>query len=284
MEVLESVDAYLRDNAGLLTSRLVAALLILLAAFIANRLARRAFRKYLGREGHSARSMTLLPIVQTLLSISIVGTGVVIALEQFGFNLTAVIAGAGVLGLAIGFGGQELVKDVISGFFMIFDGVIETGDFVTTDAITGQVEEIGIRVTRIRSYDGKLWYVPNGRIQVVGNMSRGWVRAIAEVGLAYEEDVGRGLQIMQQVGDAWAADNPELCVERPEAQGVVGLNTSNVGVRLVGRVAPAQHWAVEREWRRRIKAAFDEAGIEVPLSRHVMYLKREDESPRVRAS
>ena len=275
MPIVESTLTYLRDNAGLLTSRVAVALLIAFAAWIAARLARRAVKNLLSR-GSESRALTLTPIASTLVSVAVMGTGAVVALQQFGLDLTAVIAGAGVLGLAVGFGAQELVRDVISGFFLIFDGVIETGDFITTDQVTGQVDSVGIRVTKIRSFDGKLWYVPNGKIQVVGNMSREWVRAIANVSLAYEEDVARGLKAMQEVGESWAADNAELCVEAPEVQGVVVLADSSVNVRLVGKVAPGQHWAIEREWLKRIKDAFDEQGIEIPFPRGVMYLRQDE--------
>lgn len=275
MTIVESTVSYLQDNAGVLTSRVAVALLVAFSAWVAARIARRTVRNLLSRRSAS-RAATLTPIVSTLVSVAVLGTGAVVALQQFGLDLTAVIAGAGVLGLAVGFGAQELVRDVISGFFLIFDGVIETGDFITTDQITGQVESVGIRVTQIRSFDGKLWYVPNGKIQIVGNMSREWTRAIANVGLAYEQDVARGMKAMQEIGEAWAADNPELCVEPPEVQGVVGLGDSSVGVRLVGKVAAAQHWAVEREWLRRIKDAFDEQGIEIPFPRGVMYLRQDE--------
>lgn len=275
MPIVESTLSYLRDNAGVLTSRVAVALLVAFAAWVAARLARRTVTNLLSRRSES-RAATLTPIVSTLVSVAVLGTGAVVALQQFGLDLTAVIAGAGVLGLAVGFGAQELVRDIISGFFLIFDGVIETGDFITVDQITGQVDSVGIRVTQIRSFDGKLWYVPNGKIQIVGNMSRDWVRAIANVSLAYEEDVARGMTALQEIGEAWAADNPELCVEPPEVQGVVGLGDSSVNVRLVGKVAAAQHWAVEREWLRRIKDAFDEQGIEIPFPRGVMYLRQDE--------
>lgn len=277
-DLVNSVYSYIEQNAGMLVSRLAVALAIIFAAWLGARLARRTVAKLLARSGNEARAKTLTPIAQTLVGAAVLGVGIVVGLQQFGLDLTAVIAGAGVLGLAIGFGAQELVRDVISGFFMIFDGVIETGDFITTDQATGQIQAIGIRMTQVRSFDGTLWYVPNGKLQTVGNNSRQWTRAVANVGLAYEQDAARGLEVLQQVGEAWAKDNPELCIEAPVAQGVLALGDSSVNVRLVGKVKAAEHWGIERAWLKRIKEEFDAQGIEIPFPRNVTYLRREDEA------
>lgn len=275
-DVVQSILSYLQDNAGLLVSRFALGVAVIATSWIVARLGRRAVSKLLARSGNEARARTLTPIAQTLVGAAVLGVGFVVGLQQFGLDLTAVIAGAGVLGLAIGFGAQELVRDVISGFFLIFDGVVEAGDFVTGDQATGQVERIGIRMTQIRSFEGTLWYVPNGKLQTVGNYSRSWCRAVANVGLAYEQDTARGLEVLQRVGDAWAKEHPELCVEPPEAQGVLALADSSVNVRLVGKVKAAEHWPIEREWLERIKAEFDAEGIEIPFPRNVTYLRREE--------
>ncbi|MCR9165815.1 MAG: mechanosensitive ion channel family protein [Nannocystaceae bacterium] len=277
-DLVQSVASYLQQNAGYLLSRVAIGLVIIVAAWIASRLARRGVAKLLARSGNQSRARTLTPIAETLVGLAVMGVGIVVGLQQLGLDLTAVIAGAGVLGLAVGFGAQELVRDVISGFFMIFDGVIEAGDFVTGDQATGQVERVGIRVTQIRAFDGTLWYVPNGKLQTVGNNSREWCRAIANVGLAYEQDAAKGLKVLQAIGDAWAKEHPELCVEAPVAQGVVALADSSVNVRLVGKVKAAEHWPIEREWLKRIKAEFDAQDIEIPFPRNVTYLRKDDAS------
>lgn len=275
-ELVQSVLSYLRDNAGLLLGRFAIGVVVIVGAWITARIARRGIAKLLARSGNEARARTLTPIAQTLVGTAVLGVGLIVGLQQFGLDLTAVIAGAGVLGLAIGFGAQELVRDVISGFFMIFDGVVEAGDFLTGDQATGQVERIGIRMTQIRSFDGTLWYVPNGKLQTVGNYSRQWCRAVANVGLAYEQDVARGLEVLQRIGDTWAKEHPELCVEAPVAQGVLALGDSSVDVRLVGKVKAAEHWPIEREWLARIKAEFDAEGIEIPFPRNVTYLRKDE--------
>ncbi len=174
------------------------------------------------------------------------------------------------------FGSQELIKDVISGFFLIFDQVLESGDWVDVDTVSGNVEEVGLRVTKIRAFDGKLWYVPNGQIKLVGNTNREWMRAVVTVDLAYEQDVGRGMATLLDVGKSWAAENPESVLAEPEVHGLMGLGSSGVGARLSIKVTPGIQWAVERELRVRLKAAFDGSGIEIPFARQVVYLRQDD--------
>ncbi|MFW6087854.1 MAG: mechanosensitive ion channel family protein, partial [Myxococcota bacterium] len=191
--------------------------------------------------------------------------------------IKAVLAGAGVLGLAIGFGAQSLVKDIISGFFLIFDDALGEGDIANVGGeVTGVIESVGLRITKVRALDGQLWYIQNGEIQRVGNYSRTWTRALVTVGLAYEQDVAKGLRVLQEVGDTYAAENPDLVLEPPEAQGVLGLDDSSVGVRLVVKVTAGNHWAAERDLRKRVKEAFDAAGVEIPFPRHVVYHRQEE--------
>ncbi len=271
MNLYETLLEYLHDHGVALAGRVAAAILIAVAAWVLLRIAARTVDRALAARADDRRLATLGPAVNSLLRVGIVGTGVVMALHQLGLNVTTVLAGAGVLGLAVGFGAQTLVRDVISGFFLIFDGIVETGDHITFGTVSGHVEQIGLRMTQIRSLDGRLWYVPNGELKVVGNFNRGWARAIVNVGLAYEQDVAGGLKVMQDVGDAWASEHENLVLEPPQAQGVVTLNASDVGVRLVVKVQAEERAAIERELAQRIKAAFDKHGIEVPFPRQVVY-------------
>ncbi|MFW5740466.1 MAG: mechanosensitive ion channel family protein, partial [Myxococcota bacterium] len=194
-------------------------------------------------------------------------------------NIRVVIpepVGAGVLGLAVGFGAQALVRDVISGFFLILDGALSPGDFVKIADVEGEVEEVGLRITKVRALNGQLFYIPNGQIGVVGNHSRGWSRAIVVVGVAYEQQVERGLEVLRKVAKEWAADHEDLVLDEPVAQGVVGLNSSDVTLRIMAKVKPAEHWAAERELRARIKAAFDASDVEIPFPRQVVYHRQEE--------
>jgi moderate conductance mechanosensitive channel len=275
MDWLDSTWEYLTTHAVELTVRFaIAAAIFVLALVLGSMLGRWATRA-LHRK--SRRSATLASVVRAAIKTVVIGIGLLMALDHIGIDIKAFLAGAGVLGLAIGFGAQSLVKDVISGFFLILDDALGEGDIANVGGeATGVIEHVGLRVTRVRAFDGQLWYIQNGEIQKVGSFSRDWTRAVVSVGLAYEQDVAKGLRVLQEVGDAYAADNPDLVVEPPEAQGVMGFNSSDVGVRLVVKVVAPNHWAAERDLRKRVKEAFDAAGVEVPFPRHVVYHRQEE--------
>jgi small-conductance mechanosensitive channel len=260
MDLLRSIIDYAETHAAELTWRLIAAIATISVAWLAARVARTTLRRLLSRQ-QSSRARTLQPLVQALVSVALLGTGVVLSLEQLGFDLTAVIAGAGVLGLAVGFGAQTLVKDVISGFFLIFDGVLDVGDHVNVDKTSGTVEELGLRLTKIRAADGALWYVPNGQIQVVGNNNRGWMRAMEMVTVTSGDDVPRALAIVDEVARAWAEERAEIVIEAPKVQGVLEIDAKATGVRLTVRVKPGSQDAAEQELGGRIRAAFAREGI-----------------------
>ena len=267
----ERFREFVTNQAPGLAVRAALALAILLAAWFLSRLLSRATQRALQKR----RDGTLGAIVGRIVSTAVYAAGLLMSLDQLGIDITTILAGAGILGLAVGFGAQSLVRDVISGFFILFDDVLRGGDTVQIDGEVGTVEHVGLRVTTVRSLNGQLRYIPNGSLNTVGNYSRGWCRAIVTVGLAYEEDVEKGLKVLQEVGDAYAAENPELVVEPPLAQGVTGLNESDVGVRLLVKVKAAQQWAVERDLRRRVKSTFDERGVEIPFARRVLYVRTE---------
>ncbi len=266
MDVVSTIIDYARTNAAELAWRLLATAATLLGTWLAARVARGALRRLLAR-GRSSRARTLQPLVLAIVSVALWGTGVVLALEQLGFDLTAVIAGAGVVGLAVGFGAQTLVKDVISGFFLIFDGVLEVGDDVSVDKASGTVEELGLRLTKLRAGDGTLWYVPNGQINVVGNTNRGWLRAMEMVTVASASEVPRVLVVVDEVARTWAAERTDLVVEPPTVQGVLEMDAKATGVRLTVKVRPDAREAAEQELGGRIRAALAREGAALPGER-----------------
>jgi small conductance mechanosensitive channel len=271
---MEGITSYIRDHWVDLALRIGVSLLMLVVAVVLGAiLGRWACRALLNR---SHRAHTLARIARTAVSGAVTVVGAVMALDHLGVDVAALLAGAGILGLAVGFGAQSLVKDVITGFFLIYEGAIAEGDLAQVGEVTGVVERVGLRVSQVRTFNGQLFYIPNGQISVVGNWSREWVRAVVEVGLAYEHDVGKALAVLQRVGDDWARENEDLVLEAPEAQGVLGLNASDVGVRLVVKVKAPEHWASERALRRRVKDAFDAEGVEIPFPRHVVYHRQEN--------
>jgi moderate conductance mechanosensitive channel len=252
--------------------------LLVLAAYILGRIASSAATAALHRAATS-RSGTLTPIVRKGIMAAAMAVGVTVALDNVGVPVATIIAGAGILGLAVGFGAQSLVKDLISGFFLLLEDVLRVGDLAEVGGHTGTIEEVGLRMTKLRELSGQLWYIPNGEITTVGNYNREWTRAVVEVGLAYEQDMGRGLAVLQAVGDQYAKDHPGMVLEAPEAQGAIGLNDSAVGIRLLVKVLPNELWPVERDLRRLLKARFDEEGIEIPFPRQVVYFRQEEGSP-----
>lgn len=256
-----------RDNVESIGGRFIVALIIVAAGFLLARILSRWAASAVQRR---PRGETLAPLSRAIVRVVVAAAAVVMALDQLGVPIATVIAGAGVVGIAIGFGAQALVKDVISGFFHIVEGVLSVGDVVQIGEVTGVVEEVGLRVTQVRTFNGQLWYLPNGTIDRVGNANRGWSRAIVEVPLAQENDLRHALGILQKLGDEYHAQHPDLVLEPPAAEGSLTLEPSAAGLRLVVKVKAQEHWAVERELRVRVKEAFDREGLEIPYPRRVV--------------
>jgi len=187
-------------------------------------------------------------------------------------NIKGFLAGAGIIGVALGFGAQNLVKDVITGFFILFENQYAVGEYVTigNGNLSGFVEEMELRVTKLRDWGGEVHFIPNGQVTTVTNFSRGSMRALVEVGIAYEEDIDRALTVMKKVAAEIAVDLKEVIVEGPDVLGVVALGPSEVVIRSVAKTQPMEQWAVEREMRKRYKEAFDREGIEIPYPKRVM--------------
>jgi len=181
-----------------------------------------------------------------------------------------VLASAGVVGLAVGFGAQNLVRDVITGFFILLENQFAVGEYITTAGLSGVVEEMGLRVTKLRDFGGELHIIPNGQIQQVTNLNRGSMRALVDVGVAYEEDLDRVSSVLARVVEEVKADLANVINEGPEVLGVINFGPSEVIIRIIAKAKPMEQWRVERELRKRIKEAFDREGIEIPYPRRVM--------------
>lgn len=190
-------------------------------------------------------------------------------------NLAPLIAGAGIIGLAIGFGAQGLVSDIVTGFFLLIEKQIEVDEYVTAGGMNGVVEEIGLRTTQIRSFDGTLNFIPNRHINTVSNHSRGNMRALVDIGIAYGENIDEAMKVLQQVCDEFA-QNDDRFKDGPNVLGVQTLGSSDVVLRVLGHTENMQQWAVERDLRKRMKEALDAAGIEIPFPHQVYIEKKED--------
>ena len=190
-------------------------------------------------------------------------------LEELGVKTASLLAGAGIVGLAIGFGAQNLVRDIISGFFIIFEHQFSVGDYINAAGLSGRVEEVGLRMTKLRDWGGELHIIPNGEITQVTNYARGSMRAMVDVRVAYEEDLERVLEVMRQVCQQVAQDFPVI-TEGPAVLGVVDLGESEVQIRVVAHTLAFEQWEIERELRKRFKQAFDREGIQVPYPRRTV--------------
>ncbi|SHJ56980.1 small conductance mechanosensitive channel [Geosporobacter subterraneus DSM 17957] len=219
--------------------------------------------------GEQRRFDTLKDIIKSIFRYIVYFVAFTPILETLGINISSLIAAAGIGGLAIGFGAQNLVKDVITGFFILFEDQFQVGDYVETGGKSGIVEEMAIRVTKIRDFNGDLHIIPNGSIDKVTNRSRGNMRALVEVSIAYEENLDRTLEVLGKLCTEIAEENDKI-VEGPTVLGVTKLGESDVTISVMAKTIPMEQWAVERELRKRIKERLEDKGIEIPYPRRVV--------------
>ena len=194
---------------------------------------------------------------------------------ECGIAIGPLLAGAGIAGLAIGFGAQSLVKDVISGFFIILENQIRVGDVVTIAGAGGIVEEISLRTIRLRDVEGRVHIVPNGLIEVATNFTHEWSRALVEIPVAYKEDVDRVIAVLQEVGEELRADPDfsDLILEPMTVQGLDSFGDSSVNIRIFFKTVPIRQWDVAREFRKRVKKTFDQQGISIPFPHRTVFIE-----------
>jgi small conductance mechanosensitive channel len=225
-------------------------------------------------ERSTQRAQALGSVLRSLASLVVYGLAVFIALAEFGINLGPLIAGAGVVGIALGFGAQTLVRDFLSGMFMLVEDQYGIGDIVDLGEASGVVEEVRLRTTRLRDVNGTVWFVPNGVIQRVGNKSQQWARAVLDIEVAYDTDIQHAAAVIKQVADSVWQDELEFAtvLEEPEIWGIEAFGASSIAIRLVVKVEPGEQWATAREIRKRIKTAFDAEGIEIPFPQRTVWM------------
>jgi moderate conductance mechanosensitive channel len=211
------------------------------------------------------RAETMGSLLKSIASIVIFAIFGITAIAELGYPVGPLLASAGVVGVALGFGAQSLVKDFLSGIFMIFEDQYGVGDSVDLGEAGGTVEAVGLRVTRLRDVEGTVWYVRNGEILRVGNQSQNWARTVLDIPVALDQDLVRVQQVLQSVAhDLWEdEDFKHQIIEEPEVWGVQDLTPNWITVRVVLKTAPLEQWAVARQMRQRIKYRFDHEGIEL---------------------
>jgi small-conductance mechanosensitive channel len=284
-------------------------LLILLVAFITNHLVRRAIRRLTdtvsgtvasprvdklrqqtpgalrppsGSIRGAARAQTIGSVLRSLSTALIYSIAAITILGELGVNLGPLVASVGIVGIAIGFGSQSLVKDFISGIFMLVEDQYGVGDIVDVGEASGVVEAVGLRTTRLRDVNGTVWYVPNGQITRVANKSQDWARALLDVTVSYKTDVREAEATIKEVADAvWNDDTwRSKLLEEPEIWGVENLGPSGIDIRVGIKTKPAEQFAVMRELRTRIKEALDAHSIGMPSQGTVWVQSAAQEPPR----
>ena len=221
-------------------------------------------------ERRRQRADTIGSVLRSVATVVVFGIATAMVLSELGFKLGPVLASAGIVGVAVGFGAQNLIKDFLNGMFMILEDQYGVGDVIDAGEATGTVEAVGLRTTRLRDVKGTVWHIRNGEIIRVGNKSQGWARALLDIPVAWDADVPHVREVVKAAADTLCEDEAwsEKVLEAPEVWGIEDMGASGVLIRLVVKTAPLQQWEVARELRQRVKAAFDAEGIlvGVPLS------------------
>ncbi|MBF8982302.1 mechanosensitive ion channel family protein [Lutibacter sp. B2] len=219
--------------------------------------------------GEENRLKTIKGIIKSVLKYTIYFIGFTPILEVFGISISSIIAAAGIGGIAIGFGAQSLVKDVITGFFILFENQFRIGDHIVVGDKSGIVEEMTLRVTTLKDFNGDIHIVPNGTIQRVTNKCRSVMRAKVDIGVAYEENIDHVINVLNELCLEIAKENSDI-MEGPSVLGITNFGESDVVISITAKTVPMQQWAVEREIRKKIKQTFDQKGIEIPYPRRVI--------------
>ncbi|SDL79113.1 mechanosensitive ion channel family protein [Sediminibacillus halophilus] len=248
-------------------------ILLIIGFMIAAPLGKKIITKTLSGAGRrekvsEGRIKTLEKLLINVYSYVLIFLFIVMLFGVFEIPIGPLLAGAGVLGLAIGFGAQGLVSDVVTGFFLLLEKQVEVDEYVTLGGFDGIVEEIGLRTTKIRSFDGTLNFVPNREISSVSNHSRGTMRALVDIGISYEDSIDEAMGVLQRICDDFR-ENDARFAEGPDVLGVQSIGSSDIVLRVLGQTENMMQWEVERDLRKRIKEEFDAAGIDIPYPHQV---------------
>jgi small conductance mechanosensitive channel len=237
------------------------------------RIVRRRVDRVGEHDDAAQRRKTLATVLTTTGGIVIGAVSLMMILEVLGISLGPLLATAGIASLAIGFGAQTLVKDVISGIFVLLEDQYAIGDVVETAGVSGTVEAVHLRTTILRDVHGTVHIVPNGDIRVLSNQTKGWSRAVLEVGVSYGEDPDRVITVLETIAEEIEGDEEfgPLLLGAPTVPGVQAFGDSSIIIRMMAKTLPLKQWDVARELRRRIKHRFDAEGIEIPYPQRVVW-------------
>lgn len=225
----------------------------------------------MSEEAEKKREDTLIRIFKGVLGVVILLVALMMILQESGLDIAPILAGAGIVGLAFGFGGQYLIRDVISGLFIILENQYRIGDVININGTGGLVEDISLRMTTLRDMNGTVHHIPHGEIKIVSNLSKNFARVNLDIGVSYSSDIDHVIDIINKTGNALAEDPlfKDSILKAPQFLRVNEFADSSIVVKVVGDTKPLKQWEISGEFRKRIKAAFDKEGIEIPFPQRV---------------
>lgn len=279
MDWIANMDwSQILQNLGIVILKLILIWIgFLIAKSIGKRLIIRSFDK-VREKGKitEGRATVLERLMLNVLSYTLAFFVIVVIFGIFGLPIGGLIAGAGVVGLAIGFGAQGIVSDVVTGFFLLAEKWADAGDYIITAGVDGVVEEVGLRTTQIRDYDGILHFIPNRNIENLSNYSRGDMRALVDVSISYNHNADEAMRIAQEVCHKVAAEDENI-VDGPNVEGVEMIEGHKMVLRVSAQTKNMMQWGVQRKLWKALKEAFDENGIEMPYDHQVNVIKNKNE-------
>ena len=269
--IRKTLDILIRKvNIDSIIEKIISIIFISIIMYFSIKIGNKIIQKFVDKQVASKMSFSLEPqkaitigeVLKSVLKYTVYIVGIGSMLYDVLAKIPVAVVSAG--GFAIGLGAQSLVKDLMNGFFILFEDQYGVGDHVTIQEFTGIVESIGIRTTVLRDFTGDLHLIPNGAILEVTNHSRGDIRFIVDVEIAYEENIDEAISVIKKVNSVFEEKHKEKLRGKIEVLGVFSLNASGVTIRVIGRAVPLSQWEMERELRKDIKEALDKAGIEIP--------------------
>lgn len=228
---------------------------------------------YVSKEAETKRENTLIRICTGVIRISLLSISTLMILSEVGLEIGPILAGAGIVGLAVGFGGQYLIRDIISGLFIIVENQYRVGDVVNFDGTGGLVEDISLRMTTIRDLDGTVHHIPHGEIKKVANLSKTYSRVNMNIGVSYNSNIDHVIKVVNQIGKELAEDPKwkDSILSAPQFLRIDDFADSAIVIKILGDTQPIKQWEVSGELRKRIKATFDKEGIEIPFPQRVIH-------------
>ncbi len=282
MSLWETIRSYLELTSVRITLIAVGFFVVLfLFRFIARKIIQRIERpSEEEKREQELRARTLVRVINNFVGVALIVVALFLILAELGVEIAPLLAAAGVVGLAIGFGAQSLVKDFFTGFFILLENQYRVGDVIKIGDLAGVVEKFTLRITVLRDLGGVVHFIPNGEIKSVSNMTYQWSRMLVEVGVAYKENIDKVIETLKSICADFYADQQfkDMLLEEPQVTGVEALADSQVTIRVLAKTKPMKQWDAMREFRRRVKNRFDAEGIEIPFPHQTIYVKGDSSS------